>query len=192
MIRFRGVTKTYRAGFSRKVALNNANSDIIPRESLSSLGINGARKSPLIRLISGASITGWENLRFVCRIYDEAFDRMTLYAGEFSKIGTYMDIPVSSYSSGTQARLAFHISMAINFDIYLLNDITALGDSKFNKRCEAVFIERLKKSDIITISYGLRTLKKFCAAGCVLDGKTIARYIRIDDAIDAYQDVLAK
>jgi len=134
VIRFRDVTKTYRAGFLRKVGLDNANSDIIPRRSLDSLGINDAGKSTLIRLQSGASMpdrglidrgklrkswspdfrgffatstTGREILRFACRIYGEACDRMTLYVGEFSNFGAYVDMSVSSYSSGSQARLAF-------------------------------------------------------------------------------------
>jgi len=219
VIRFRDVTKSYRAGFSRKVVLENANFDIVPGESLGVLGINGAGKSTLIRLISGASMpdrglidrgnlriswplgfrgsfagsmTGRENLRFACRIYGEAFDRVTRYVEEFSELGAYMDMPVSSYSSGMQARLAFGLSMAINFDIYLVDEITAVGDAKFKKRCEQVFAERRKTSDIIMVSHSLGTLKKFCSAGCVLNGGKITYYNQIDDAISAYQDILAQ
>lgn len=219
MISFRSVTKSYRVGLSRKVVLDEASFDIYRGQSIGVLGVNGAGKSTLIRLISGAalpdrgrierrhvrvswplgfagsfhgSLTGRENLRFACRLYGASIPKVTAFVEEFAELGAHLDMPVRTYSSGMKSRLAFGLSMAIEFDVYLVDEITAVGDAIFKKRCEAVFAERRKVADIIMVSHSLGTLKRFCQAGCVLDRGQLTFYPEIDAAIAAYEEVLKR
>lgn len=219
MIRFRNVTKSFRVGFDRKVVLNNANFEIRPGESMALMGINGAGKSTLIRLISGASLpdsgvidrsgvriswplgfagsfhgslSGRENIRFACRIYGVSIPKVTHFVEDFAELGSHLDMPVKTYSSGMKARLAFGLSMAIEFDVYLVDEITAVGDANFKKRCEEVFSARRKTSDIIMVSHSNATLKKFCSRACVLDQGQLSFYPNIDDAFSAYEFVMKR
>lgn len=219
MIRFRDVTKSYRLGIGRKTVLDNASFDILRGQSLGVLGVNGAGKSTLIRLISGASLpdrgridrrdvrvswplgfagsfhgslTGRENLRFACRIYGASIPKVTAFVQDFAELGEHLDMPVRSYSSGMKARLAFGLSMAIEFDVYLVDEITAVGDAIFKKRCDEVFTERRKVADVIMVSHSLNTLRSFCTAGCVLDGGRLTFYPTINAATAAYEDILKR
>jgi len=219
MISFRSVTKSYRVGDRRKTVLDDASFDIVRGQSLGVLGVNGAGKSTLIRLISGASmpdrgridrrgvrvswplgfagsfngsLTGRENLRFACRIYGASIPKVTAFAQDFAELGAHLDMPVRTYSSGMKARLAFGLSMAIEFDVYLVDEITAVGDAIFKKRCDEVFAERRKVADVIMVSHSMGTLKRFCTAGCVLDRGRLTFYPAIDSAIAAYEDILTR
>ena len=135
--------------------------------SVGILGRNGAGKSTLLRILGGAeqpdsgrvirkgrvswpigfsggfngSLTGEENARFVARIYDADIDRVIEFAKDFAEIGDYFQMPVRTYSSGMKARLAFGLSMAIDFDTYLVDEVTAVGDATFQERCREAFAE---------------------------------------------------
>lgn len=216
MIRFENVTKRYKLGSGQKTILERASFTIPRGKSLGVLGVNGAGKSTLLRMISGnelpnsgriirenvsiswplgltetfhGSLTGRENLRFVCRVYNKSVGKVTRYVDDFSELGHHLDMPVKTYSSGMKARLAFGLSMAFDFDVYLVDEITAVGDAGFRAKCTNVFNEKLKNSDIIMVSHNMGTLNAYCSFGCVLNKGSIQFYDTIDEAIAVYKEL---
>ena len=171
MIRFRNVWKTYRLGAGeRKPILSGLTLDLPHRRRVAVIGRNGAGKSTLLRMIGGSirpdrgriesdgrvswpmgfgggfhpALTGRQNARFVARIYGADTDHLIDYVEEFAELGAFLDQPFEKYSQGMRARLAFGVSMAAEFDPYLVDEITAVGDAVFRRKCRAVFEEKLQ------------------------------------------------
>lgn len=219
MIQFRSVTKTFRVGTTRKRVLDDVSFDISERQNLGIVGRNGAGKSTMIRLISGislpdsgritrgdlrvswplgfagsfhSSLSGRENVRFAARVYGASIKKVTRYVEDFAELGDHFDMPLKTYSSGMKARLAFGLSMAIEFDVYLIDELTAVGDKNFRARCEAVFRERRETSSVIMASHSDGTLKKFCDTACVLEHGQLIFYPSVDAALNAYSEITAQ
>ncbi len=168
MIRLTNVAKDYPSNYGMRRILHDINLTINPGERIGILGRNGAGKSTLIRLISGAEpptsgsierhmsvswplafsggfqggLTGADNVRFICRIYGVDYHPRFKFVEEFSELGTYIHEPVSTYSSGMRARLAFAISMTVDFDCYLIDEVMAVGDQRFRDRCQVELFEK--------------------------------------------------
>src|SRR5690606_21100756 len=128
------------------------------------IGRNGAGKSTLLRLVAGTlrpdrgeirrhgrvswpmgfsgafhpALTGRQNARFVARIYGVDTDRLVADVADFAELGEFLDMPFQTYSAGMRARLAFGVSLAVSFDCYLVDEITAVGDAAFQDKCRAV------------------------------------------------------
>jgi capsular polysaccharide transport system ATP-binding protein len=176
------------------------------------MGVNGAGKSTTMRLIAGAELpnsgrvrrkariswplgfaggfhpqmTGRENVKFVARIYGADVRRTMDFVEDFSEIGDYIDVPVKTYSSGMMARLSFGLSMAIDFECYLVDEITAVGDARFQARCQEAFAERRKRANIIMVSHSMETIREYCdRGGVIVDGQVIM-FGNVDLAIEAY------
>src|SRR5690606_30956741 len=148
---------------------------------------NGSGKSPLVRLLSGTEspsrgrvrrsvrvswprgfrllppqLTGREHLRFVADTYGEATAAATDFVEDCAELGDYLNLPVKSYSSGMGARLAFALSLAIDFDVYLIDELTAVGDKRFQERCREMFARRREVSDVIMVSHNFGTIREYC------------------------------
>ena len=213
VIRFENVTKIYRTDGHRRTILERVSMTLKPGISYGILGINGAGKSTTMRLIGGTEeptsgrvsrglrvswplgfgggfhpqMTGRDNVIFVARIYGEDPKRVLDFVEDFSELGSYLDVPIRTYSSGMGARLAFGMSMAIPFDCYLIDEVTAVGDGRFQKRCAEVFGERRKTADIIMVSHSMETIREWCTQGIVLlNGRAII-YEDVNDAIEVYR-----
>ena len=206
------VTKIYHLRHGRKVVLDHVSFRFPRGTNVAILGLNGAGKSTLIRLIAGAeeptsgkiirytriswplgfsggfagSMTGKENVRFVARIYGQDVDEVEAFVQEFAEIGDHYHMPVRTYSAGMRARLAFGVSMAIDFDCYLIDEILAVGDAVFRKKCEIVFSNKLKHSDIIMVAHSPGLLRKYCTAAAILQDGKLEYYDDIEDAIRVY------
>jgi capsular polysaccharide transport system ATP-binding protein len=180
--------------------------------SVGILGNNGAGKSTLLRILGGAeqpdaghlnrsgrvswpigfsggfngSLSGEENCRFVARIYGADLDEVVAYAEGFAEIGDYFRMPVRTYSSGMRARLAFGLSMAIDFDTYLVDEVTAVGDRRFQEKCRAEFAARRTRSSVIVVSHQIGTIRDYCDLFCVLRDGRLYAYERIVEAEKAY------
>lgn len=215
MIRFRNVSKSYRAGTSRKQILTDA-TFTLPWRNIAILGVNGAGKSTLIRMLAGSelpddgdirrdvsvswplgfdggfhgSLSGIENLRFICRIYDRDMEEVSNFVAEFAELGRYLYMPIKTYSSGMRARLAFALSMAIDFDCYLIDELTAVGDARFQERCAREFGRKREQSRIIMVSHSESTVREYCDMGGVLIDGRLDLYDDLDSAILAYREVL--
>ena len=212
MIELSNVTKFYRTDGRKKMILDHISTKFESGSSYGIMGVNGAGKSTTLRLLSGTELpnsgrikrsvrvscplgfagafhplmNGRNNVTFAARAYGQNVRRVLDFVEDFSELGDYLDAPVKTYSSGMMARLAFGLSMAIEFDCYLTDEITAVGDARFQARCEKVFAERRKTSDLIVISHSMGTIKTFCDRGAVLvDGKLIM-FSDVDQAIDMY------
>jgi capsular polysaccharide transport system ATP-binding protein len=213
MIRLDNVVKFYRLREGRKVVLRNLTATF-PKTNVAILGANGAGKSTLLRLIAGTelpdsgtvlregriswplgfagsfngTLSGAENVRFVARIYGEDTERVLEFVEAFSELGEFFRMPVSSYSSGMRARLAFGVSMAVAFDYYLVDEITAVGDDKFRQKCFTTFKEKLAHSSIIMISHSKATLKQYCQFGAVLHEGELTMCEDLDEAIALHEE----
>ena len=212
MIEFVDVHKFYRTRGHTKVVLDHITTTFERGHSYGILGVNGAGKSTTIRLISGTEapssgrirrhvsvswpigfgsgfhglMTGRNNVTFVARAYGQDVRRVLDFVEDFSELGDYLDVPVKTYSSGMGARLAFALSMAVDFDCYLIDEVTAVGDARFQQRCYRAFKERRERSDVIMVSHLVGTIKDYCDRGAVLvDGRLIT-FDDIDQAIDMY------
>ena len=212
MVDFVDVHKYYRTRGHTKVVLDHITTTFERGHSYGILGVNGAGKSTTIRLLSGVEqpngglirrhvrfswplgfangfqplMTGRNNITFVARAYGQDVRRVLEFVEDFSELGDYLDVPIKTYSSGMGARLAFALSMAVPFDCYLIDELTAVGDARFAARCSAAFKERRAKADVIMVSHMVGTIKEYCDRGAVLvDGRLIC-FDDIDQAIDMY------
>jgi capsular polysaccharide transport system ATP-binding protein len=212
MIAFERLYKFYRTDGRPKVILDHVDALFEDGHSYALLGVNGAGKSTTLRLISGVELpnagrirrtsriswplgfatgfhpmmTGRENVHFVARVYGEDPRRISRFVEEFAEIGDYMDNPVRTYSSGMMARLAFGLSMAITFDVYLVDEITAVGDARFQERCAAAFNARRATADLIMVSHAMTTVARYCDRGALLVDGRLIMYPTVEEAIAAY------
>jgi capsular polysaccharide transport system ATP-binding protein len=181
-----------------RVILDDVNLRVRRGEKIGILGRNGSGKSTLIRLISGAerpssgtvtrsmrvswplafaggfqgTLTGLDNLRFICRIYNTTTEDKIPFVQEFSELGAYLREPVKSYSSGMRARLAFALSMVIEFDCYLIDEVIAVGDQRFHERCQIELFEKRRNRSMIIVSHNPEFIKAHCDnAGVMVKGK---------------------
>mgnify|MGYP003653376343 CR=1 FL=1 len=214
MIRLENVSKSFSLkGGGRKTVVQNLNM-VIPRgRSLALLGRNGAGKSSLLQLIAGTlkpdrgrvergcsvsfplgfagsfhnQLTGAQNIRFVARIYGVNEEALMEFVESFAELGEYVNQRVALYSSGMKARLAFGVSMGLGFDVYLVDEITAVGDANFRRKCFAMFERRLADADVIMVSHAMPTLRAFCDSGLVLENGRIEFFHDVEDAIARHQ-----
>ena len=212
MIQLDRVFKFYRTEGHVKIVLDHASTIFESGHSYGLLGVNGAGKSTTMRMLGGSELpnsgkirrsvrvswplgfasgfhplmTGRENVKFVSRAYGEDVRRVTDYVEDFAEIGEYIDAPVKTYSSGMMARLAFGLSMAIEFECYLIDEVTAVGDARFQARCKAVFDQRRETADLIVVSHSMSTIKEYCDRGAVLVDGQLIMFDSVDKAIDVY------
>lgn len=185
----------------------------LPKRNIAILGENGAGKSTLLRMIAGSeqpddgeifrhvkvsfplgfagsfngSLTGLENTRFVARIYGQDTDEVLEFVREFSQLGEHLNMPVRTYSSGMRARLAFGVSLAIDFECYLVDEITAVGDSRFKRFSKEAFKKKLDRANLIMVSHSNSTLRDYCDMGAVLHDGQLTLYDDLKDAISHHE-----
>lgn len=217
MIQFENVSKVYHARGGAKRVLDDQSFILERGSSIGIVGVNGAGKSTLTRLIAGiehptsgritrsmsvswplgfggafqGSLTGGDNARFIARIYRRDIRQILDYVEEFAQLGHYLNMPVKTYSSGMRARLAFGISLAIEFDCYLVDEVTAVGDSSFRERCQAALNERREKGTLIMVSHDPGTLRAYCDTGAILKNGHLTFFDTIDETVQAYEQLFA-
>lgn len=213
MIELQAVTKAYRIRDGEHIVLDRISATFPDGKSIGILGPNGAGKSTLLRILGGAespdagkiirrgrvswpigfsggfngSLSGEENCRFVARIYNVDLDMVIDYARDFADIGDYFRMPVRTYSSGMRARLAFGLSMAIDFDTYLVDEVTAVGDRDFQKKCKRAFAERRARSTVIMVSHQMKTLREYCDSCALLRNGQLHVFDDFDEAARTYE-----
>lgn len=212
MISFRNVSKHFVTSRHRKIILDRVSVDFLPGISYGLIGVNGAGKSTTMRLIAGtllpnrgqvvrkrriswplgfsggfnSMMTGKENVTFVARAYGEDPRKVISFVEDFAELGDYLNAPYRTYSSGMMARLAFGLSMAIEFECYLIDEITAVGDARFQERCKAALEQRRAKADVIMVSHSMGTIKAFCNQAMVLVDGRLIQFESVEPAIEAY------
>lgn len=212
MINLVNITKYYNTRKGPLRILDNVNLAIRPGRRLGILGRNGAGKSTLVRLISGAeqptsgevkrgmsvswplafggafqgSLTGLDNLRFICRIYGVDPTEKIEFVEDFSELGIYLREPVRTYSAGMRARLAFAISMIVEFDCFLIDEIIAVGDARFHEKCHVELFEKRSERAMIIVSHDPNFVKAHCHDAAVLDHGQLHEFPSVDDAYGFY------
>lgn len=209
MIRLENLTISFLIDGQRKYVADDLSVTFPERKCIGLLGRNGAGKSTLLKVLAGTmkadagrvvrlgdiswqigfagsfhpELTGAQNVRFVARTYGVDSDDLLAYVEDFAELGRSFRVPFGTYSSGMRSRLAFGVSMGIPFDYYLIDEVTAVGDASFRKKCAEVLQERLKESGAIIVSHSNPVLKLLCNAGAVLENGRLTWHDSIDDAI---------
>ncbi|MEH8044093.1 ABC transporter ATP-binding protein [Gallibacterium anatis] len=212
MISVEHVYKKYQTRTGAVTVLNDINFSLKKGEKIGILGRNGAGKSTLIRLISGVeaptsgiirremsiswplafsgafqgSLTGMDNLRFICRIYNADIEYVKAFTESFSELGRYLYEPVKNYSSGMKARLAFALSLSVEFDCYLIDEVIAVGDSRFSDKCRYELFEKRQDRSIILVSHSPNAIRQYCDNAMVLDQGKMLQFPSIDEAYQYY------
>lgn len=213
MIQLQSVSKTYRTRSGTHQVLDDCCMEIHLGQKVGILGLNGAGKSTLIRLISGAelptsgyikremsvswplgysggfqgSLTGLDNVKFICRVYNANLKDVVEYVKDFAELGKFFFEPVKYYSSGMRARLAFAISMAIEFDCFLIDEVISAGDDRFREKCHIELFDKRRERAMIMVSHELHNIREYCSCVVVLHAAQIHLFENIDDAVEFYQ-----
>jgi len=214
MIRLSDIHKRYHTRHGSVHVLDSINLSVAPGEKVGVLGRNGAGKSTLIRLISGAerpsaghivrdmsvswplafggafqgALTGLDNLRFICRVYGRDAEDKIDYVQEFSELGRYLREPVRTYSAGMRARLAFAISMVVEFDCFLIDEIVAVGDARFHEKCRVELFEKRGDRAMILVSHDPGYVRAHCDRASVLVSGRMHSFDNVDEAYAFYQE----
>ena len=218
MIRFKNMTKSYMTNAGRHYVFRNLTMEFPAGKNIAILGQNGAGKSTMLRLISKTdrpdrgivevdekvswpvglsggfqgSLSGRDNARFVCRVYgcsaSETAEKIA-FVEEFAEVGKYFDLPVKTYSSGMRARVAFGLSMAFDFDYYLIDEITAVGDERFRRKSEELFNEKRATSHIVMATHNVKQVQQFCDLGVLVHRGEVTLFDDIGEAIRAYRKI---
>ncbi|MGH7039617.1 MAG: ABC transporter ATP-binding protein, partial [Stellaceae bacterium] len=179
------------------------------------LGRNGAGKSTLIRLVGGlelatrgtiertmslswplgftggfqGSLTGNDNMRFIARIYNKPFDELKAFVEDFAELGKFMAEPVKTYSTGMRARLGFALSLAVDFDCYLIDEVIAVGDQRFQRRSYEELFEKRADRTLILASHEVATVQSYCTSALVLHRGRGKVFSDLELALEIYNDL---
>ena len=213
MIRAERLCKTYPGRHGRHVVLDEINIEVPRGTRLALLGRNGSGKSTLIRLLgkvelpdsgsvvhemsvswplgfSGSfqgSLSGLDNVRFIARIYRSDYERLRAFVDDFAELGDFLYQPVKTYSSGMRARLAFALSIAIDFDCYLIDEVIMVGDQRFHARCREALFDRRAGRALVLASHDAHFVRENCDAALVLNKGHARFYGDLDEALSVYQ-----
>lgn len=212
MIRLENVSKTYGTRFGRRKVLDGINLTLERGRHIGILGRNGAGKSTLIRLLSGAEsptsgrihrgmsvswplaftgafqahLTGLDNLKFVCRVYGVEWQPLVPFVEQFTELGIYLREPVMNYSVGMTMRLAFALSMAIEFDCFLIDEGLSVGDARFGDRCHEELFQKRKDRSFILVSHDPSIVRAYCERAAVLHLGRLHEFPSVDEAFAFY------
>lgn len=220
MIEVKNLYKRYHGPHGGDWVLKGVNFTIPAGVSVGLVGSNGAGKSTLLNLLARidspdkgeiirncrvswpiglgggfqGSMTGRQNVRFVARVMGGAadIDRIVSFVQDFAEIGEAFDQPVKTYSSGMRSRLAFGLSLAFDFDVYLSDEATSVGDAAFKEKATQAFRERVGKASLIMVSHSVGILKDLCQAGIWLHQGQAYWFDQLDDALNAYHQSIKK
>lgn len=213
MIRLEGLTKSYPSKIGRQYIFRDLNFEFPTENNVAILGKNGAGKSTLFRMLAKSEypdkgrvvtnksmswpvalqtgvhplMTGRENTRFIGRINNvHSLKDYEERVQEFAELGQKFDLPVQSYSSGMRAKLVFACCMNIDFDIYLIDEATSVGDPLFRKKARQSLKEKSEQAGVIMVSHELDQIREFCTSAVIIGDGTLTYYNDLEEGIDVY------
>ncbi len=214
MLEFENVSKSFWTGRQRKVILDRASFRVELGNSLGILAPNGTGKSTLINMMAGiekpdegevrrdcrisfplgymggvvTKHTATENARFIARLYGLDPDYVDAFCRWLCDLDEYFDMPVATYSSGMRARFNFALLLALDFDLYLIDEgMPNSTDVEFNRKAGNVLADRLKDRTVIIVSHQAGTLEKFCRSAAVLSNGQLTLFDTLEEAKALYE-----
>ncbi|MEL7087753.1 MAG: ABC transporter ATP-binding protein [Planctomycetota bacterium] len=218
MIRFENLTKSFWVRGQRKVVIDNLNTTLPTGRSLGLFGLNGAGKTTLMQIIAGTmhsdrgrvvsdgsiswpvgfagsfhpDLTGAQNVRFIARVYGVDTEALVDFVEDFAELGPHFHAAVRTYSAGMKSRLTFGTSMGVQFDTYLIDEVTAVGDAAFRKKSQKLFLARMEHSSAILVTHEMGQMRNFCDAGIVLHEGKLSYFDDINEAIEVHLDNISR
>lgn len=215
MIVCSNLNKEYKHGSHAKRVLKDVNLVVEPGDRVALLGRNGAGKSTLIKLIGGVemptsgritremsvswplgftggfqgSLTGYDNARFIARIYHRDYSDIRAFVEDFSELGRQLSMPVKTYSSGMRARLAFALSLAIEFDCYLIDEVIMVGDQNFSRKCQYELLEKRRDRTMILASHSTDMVRHLCNRALLIHDGHATAYDDVEAAVGVYSEL---
>jgi capsular polysaccharide transport system ATP-binding protein len=215
MIAAVNVTKDYETEGRVHRVLSSISCTVAKGEKLALLGRNGSGKSTFIRLLGGVELptsgiiernmtvswpiglsggvhsflTGNDNMRFIARIYNKSFDEIKAYVEDFAELGKFLSEPLRIYSTGMRARFVFALSLAIDFDCYLIDEVIAAGDQRFLRRSQEELFEKRGDRAMVLASHVGEIVKAYCSSALVLHRGRGKIFTDLDLAFDIYNDL---
>jgi len=213
MLEFANVSKSYWTGTQRKVILDRASFRVDLGTSLGILAPNGTGKTTLINMMAGLEKpdegtitrgcrisfplgfmggvvnrhTARENARYIARLYDLDPDYVEAFCRWLCGIEEYFDMPIGTYSQGMRARFTFALLLALDFDIYLIDEgLPQTTVAAFNKKAGEILRERLETTTVIIVSHQPATLERFARSAAVLRDGQIHMFDTLDEAKQLY------
>ena len=206
------IVKEFHTAVGIRRGLDGINFSVGPGERMAILGRNGAGKSTLINILSGVmdptsghvelglrlswplalsggfegSLTGYDNVRFICSLYGAAFDEIYAFVEDFTELGNLLRLPMRSYSDGMRMRVAFALSLAIDFECILIDEVLFVGDQRFQRKCHFELLERRKDRAMIIAIHSPEFVREHCTSALVLKGGRGRVFDDVSLAADIY------
>ena len=207
------IVKEYHvAGRGRRRVLDGIDLDVAQGQKLAILGRNGAGKSTLIKIMGGVepptagkvirtmsvswplafggafqgSLTGLDNLKFIARIYGLDYMATRAFVDDFAELGHQLSEPVKTYSSGMRARLAFALTIAIEFDCYLIDEVIMVGDQRFYRRCQTELFEKRADRALVVVSHDMSFIRDVCDSAAIIHNSRLEQCGSVQEAIAIY------
>ncbi len=222
MIKVKNLTKSYIHKGKRNLVFKDLSFNIESGKSVALIGRNGAGKSTLLQILGGidqadsgtiekdcsiswpvgleggfqGSLSARENVTFVSKIYNhndkESTEEKVRKVEEFAELGIYFDRPYKTYSSGMKSRVTFGLSMAFDFDVYLIDEVTSAGDERFRKKSRKLIEEKHSKSDFIMVDHNMWGLRLHCDKALLMHEGMLMHYDNVEEAIEKHKLLLEK
>jgi capsular polysaccharide transport system ATP-binding protein len=213
MIEFENVSKSFWTGKQRKVILDRASFRVELGNSLGILAANGTGKTTIINMMAGlekpdegqvirtsrisfplgfmggvmSKHTATENARYIARLYGLDPDYVESFCRWLCGLEEYFDMPIGIYSAGMKARFSFALMLALEFDIYLIDEgMPATTDVEFNRKAGSLLRDRLKDATVVIVSHQPQTLEKFCRSAAVLKNGQLYMFETLEEAKRLY------
>lgn len=209
-LRVENLSKTYMTG--HKPVFRDLNFTLNRSGRLAILGRNGQGKSTLIKMLGGVlppsegriswgmtaswpigfggafqgSLSGLDNIKFLSRLYNRPIKDVLARVDDFAELGRSLLLPVKHYSSGMRARLAFGLSLAIEFDCYLIDELMAVGDARFQQKCQEELFTHRGDRAFLMASHQIETIANYCERAMIIESGKAKMFDDVHEAVEIY------